>query len=148
MFWTAQYINKMIEQFEKMFGTKPVEYTSGDHPEIDTDELDAKGIKMYQSMIGCLQLEISLGQFDIHTATLTMSHFSTAPCQRHLECLKWMYGYLKKFKSNAIRGRTEVPYFSELTNQDFGWCQTAYANVTEKVPRGILNLLGKAVIFW
>jgi hypothetical protein len=49
-----------------MFGTKPKEYTSplekGDHPEIDTsEELNEDSIKMYQSMIGCVQWAISLG---------------------------------------------------------------------------------------
>jgi hypothetical protein len=58
-----------------MFGTKPKEYSSplekGDHPEIDTsEELNEDGIKMYQSMIGCLQLAISPGHFDIHTVTI------------------------------------------------------------------------------
>jgi hypothetical protein len=60
-----------------MFGVKPREYTSplekGDHPEIDqTEELDTKGIKKYQTMIGCLRWAVSLGRFDIQTATMTM----------------------------------------------------------------------------
>jgi hypothetical protein len=80
-----------------MFGTKPKEYTSplekGDHPEIDTsEELDEDGIKMYPSMIGCLQWAISLGRLDIHTATMTMSRFRAAPQKGHLEQLKWLYG--------------------------------------------------------
>ena len=50
----------MIGQFENMFGCKPREYSSplekGDHPEVDTsEELDAEGIKKYQTMIGSLQ---------------------------------------------------------------------------------------------
>jgi hypothetical protein len=68
----------MIEQYERMFGTKPREYTSplekGDHPEIDiSPEVNEAGIKTYQSMIGSLQWAISLGRFDIQTATMTMS---------------------------------------------------------------------------
>ena len=64
-----KYIGKIIDQYEKMFGSKPREYTSplekGDQPEIDTsDELDDDGIKKYQTMIGCLQWAISLGWFD------------------------------------------------------------------------------------
>jgi hypothetical protein len=69
-----KYIVKIMDQFENMFGCKPKEYTSplekGDHPEIDnTEELDENGIKKYQTMIGCLQWAVSLGRFDIQTAT-------------------------------------------------------------------------------
>ena len=79
-----KYISKLINQYEGIFGNKPREYTSplekGDHPEIDTtDELDQDGIKRYQTMIGCLQWAVSLGRFDIQTATMTMSRFRVAP---------------------------------------------------------------------
>jgi hypothetical protein len=61
-----------------MFGSKPKEYVSplekGNHPEIDVaEELDDSGIKKYQTMIGFLQWAVSLGRFDIQTATITMS---------------------------------------------------------------------------
>lgn len=87
----------MIGQFENMFGCKPREYTSplekGDHPEVDTSELlDDEGIKKYQTMIGSLQWAVSLGRFDIQTATMTMSRFRAAPRQGHLDRLKHMYG--------------------------------------------------------
>jgi hypothetical protein len=106
-----KYIGKIVDQYEKMFGSKPREYTSpfekGEHPEVDTsEELDEEGIKKYQTMIGCLQWAISLGRFDIQTATMTMSSFRTAPRQGHLTRLKRIYGYLKKFSSAAIRIRT------------------------------------------
>jgi hypothetical protein len=78
-----KYIPKMIGQYENMFGCKPREYSSplekGDHPEVDTSELlDASGIKKYQTMIGSLQWAVSLGRFDIQTATMTMSRFRAA----------------------------------------------------------------------
>jgi Reverse transcriptase (RNA-dependent DNA polymerase) len=69
-----KYISKMIGQFENMIGCKPREYTlpldKGDHPE---------GIKKYQTMIGYLQGAVSLGRFDIQTATMTMSRLREAP---------------------------------------------------------------------
>jgi hypothetical protein len=73
-----------------MFGCKPHENTlpleQGDHPEIDTSkELDVVGIKRYQTMIGCRQWAVSLGRFDIQTATMTMSRFCFAPRKGHLE---------------------------------------------------------------
>jgi hypothetical protein len=149
-FGPRKYIDKLIEQFERMFGMKPKEYTSplekADHPEIDTsEELNSEGIKLYQSMIGCLQWAISLGRFDIHTATMTMSRFRIAPRKGHLERLKRMYGYLKKFKSAAIRVRTEEPDFSDLPIQKYDWCETVYGNVKEEVPADIPTPLGNQV---
>jgi hypothetical protein len=92
----------MMDQFKNMFSDNPKEYTSplekGDHPEIDTsDELHQEGIKKYQTMIGCLQWAVSLGRFDIQTATITMSGFRASTRKVHLERLKRIYGYLKKF---------------------------------------------------
>jgi hypothetical protein len=53
-------IDSIMGKYENMFGCKPREYTSplekGDNLEVDcSDELDNKGIKRYQTMIGCLQ---------------------------------------------------------------------------------------------
>jgi Reverse transcriptase (RNA-dependent DNA polymerase) len=83
-FGSRKYIEKMMDQYEKMFGAKPKEYKSplvkADHPEIDTtDALDQAGIKIYQSMIGFLQWAISLGRFDIQTETMTMSRYVSVP---------------------------------------------------------------------
>jgi hypothetical protein len=43
-------------------------------PELDvSEELDEAGHGMYQSQIGCLQWIITLGQYDIACAIMTMS---------------------------------------------------------------------------
>ena len=48
-----KYIAKMIDQYEKMFGSKPREYTSpleiGDHPKVE--ELNEEYMKKYHTMI-------------------------------------------------------------------------------------------------
>ena len=82
---------------------------------------------------------ISLGRFDIQTATMTMSRFRAAPRKGHLERLKRMYGYLKKFSSAAIRVRVEEPDFSELPDQNFDWTHSVYGHVEELVPNDIPN---------
>ena len=75
------YIERMIMQYESMFGSKTkTVYTSplvsNDHPELDeTELLDEDGIHHYQSLIGVLQWTISLGRFDIATAVMTMSGY-------------------------------------------------------------------------
>jgi hypothetical protein len=145
-----KYITKLIDQHQKIFGCKAREYTSplekGDHPEIDTsEELDADGIKRYQTIIGCLQWAVSLGRFDIQTATITMSHFRVAPRKGHLDRLKRIYVYLKKFSSDAIRVRTSQPDLDYLPNQEFDWCHTVYGKNEELLPRDAPNPLGKMV---
>jgi hypothetical protein len=134
-----KYIAKILDQFENMFGCKPKEYISalemGDHPEIDnTEELDEEGIKKYQTMIGCLQWAVSLERFDIQTSTMATLRFRAAPRIEHLNRLKRMYGYLKKFASAAIRVRLLEPDLGELPDQDFDW-----------TPRDAPRPLGKAV---
>jgi hypothetical protein len=64
-----KYIDTIMGQYENVFGYKAREYTStlekGDQPVVDcSDEFDIKGIKRYQTMIGCLQWDVSLGIFD------------------------------------------------------------------------------------
>jgi hypothetical protein len=118
----------------------------GDHPEVDTsDELDEEGIKKYQTMIGCLQWAISLGRFDIQTATMTMSRFRSAPRKGHLDRLKRIYGYLRKFSSAAIRIRVNEPNLNDLLDQNFDWCYSVYGDVQELLPRDAPKPLGKPV---
>jgi hypothetical protein len=161
---------------ENMFVFKPCEYTSplekGDHPEVDcSEELDNKGIKRYQTMIVCLQWAVSLGRFDIQTATMTMLRFSSAPQQGHLDRLKLdiqtatmtmsrfrsaqrqghlvrlkgIYGYLKKFSSAAIQVQTLIPDLGNLPDQDFDWCYTVYGNLHELIPTHNPDPLGNCV---
>jgi hypothetical protein len=128
-----------------MFGSKHKEYTSpleeGDHPEIDTsDELDPDNIKVYQSMIGSLQWAISLGCNDIQTSTMTMSRFRSAPRKGQLQRLKWMSGYLQRFKSATIRVRTEEPDFSALPGKECDCSETVYGKSKKRLPETYLNL--------
>jgi hypothetical protein len=145
-----KYISKILDQYQNMFGCKPREYTSplekGDHPEVDTsEELDIEGIKKYQTMIGCLQWAVSLGRFDIQTATMTMSRFRVAPRKGHLDRLRRIYGYLKKFSSAAIRVRTLEPDLAKLPSQEFDWCHSVYGTVEELIPKDAPKPLGKPV---
>jgi hypothetical protein len=80
-----KYIEKIVANYERIFGKSPRQsYTSpiekGDHPELDTSELlDHQGILTYQSLIGALQWTISIGRLDVTTAVMTMSGFREAP---------------------------------------------------------------------
>ena len=96
-------------------------------------------------MIGCLQWAVSLGRFDTQTATMTMSRFRVAPRKGHLERLKRIYGFLKKFASAAIRVRIDQPELPSMPDRKFEWCHTVYGNVEELIPRDAPKPLGKSV---
>ena len=85
-----RYIDKLVQDFERMFGHKPRPYTSplekGDHPETnESDLLDFHGIKQYQSIIGSLQWAVQLGRIDITTAVMSLSSFRAAPRKGNLQ---------------------------------------------------------------
>jgi Reverse transcriptase (RNA-dependent DNA polymerase) len=92
-FGQRSYIDNMLDNYERMFGEKPREYSSplekGDHPEIDdSDLLDPGDVPKYQSLIGSVQWSMSLGRFDIQTAAMNMSHFRISPRKGHLDTYK------------------------------------------------------------
>jgi hypothetical protein len=113
----TKYIDKLVKNYEKLFGLKPsTRVTSplekGDHPELDTSELcTTEQITQYQSMIGALQWIVTIRRFDINTTVMTMSGFRIASRVGHLNRLRRIYGYLLKMKHASIRVRTEEPDF-------------------------------------
>ena len=146
-----KYIEKMLDGFSNLFGENPKEASSplekNDHPEFDdSDLLNEEGIKKYQSMIGACQWAVSLGRFDIHTAVMTMSQFRIAPRQGHLDRLKRIYGYLKKFSEGAIRVRTEMPDYSDISDIPYDWENSVYGKVSELIPAMAPEPLGKSVV--
>ena len=146
-----KYIEKMISNYERVFGETPKQTVmapleKGDHPELDTSELlDQEGINQYQSLIGQLQWAISIGRFDIHTAVMTMSGFRAAPRRGHLERCKRIVGYLSKMRHAAIRIRTEEPDQSDLPSQDLNWDMSIYGDNKEEIPEDAPEPLGKFV---
>jgi Reverse transcriptase (RNA-dependent DNA polymerase) len=147
-----KYIDKLCGKYEEMFGEKPKHYQSplekNDHPELDeSDLLPSSDITIYQSMIGALQWAVSLGRFDIHTAVMTMSQFRIAPRIGHLKRLQRIYGYLRQYRSGAIRVRMELPNYEDLQNNDIhDWSYSVYGKVEEVIPTNIPKPLGKGII--
>ena len=146
------YIKRMLANYERMFGTMPKEYSSpldaGDHPELDTSELlDNDGIKKYQRLIGALQWAVSLCRYDINCAVMTMGRFRTAPRNGHMERLKRIVGYLKKYNMGGIRFRTCEPEdYSHLVEPNVDWTYAVYGKVSEEIPPDIPKPLGKTVV--
>lgn len=145
-----KYIEKMLLNFEKMFGHKAREYTSplekGDHPELDTSELlDSQGIKDFQSLIGQCQWAVSIGRFDIMTAVMTLSSFRAVPRRGHLERACRIIGYLSKMRHGMIRYRTELPDYSDLPETTGKWDLTPYFGAEELIPHDMPEPRGKPV---
>jgi hypothetical protein len=98
-----------IDPYERMFG-KHQHRTStrqhlkkGEHPELDTSNfLDEDGKQQYQSLIGSIHWAISLRQFDISVAVMTLSGFHAVPRQGHLERVKRVY-YKRVYYKGALR---------------------------------------------
>jgi hypothetical protein len=74
-----------------------------------------------------------------------MSRFCAAPRIGHLNHLKHMYGYLKKFESAAIRVRLLEPDLGERPEQTFDWFRSVYGQVEELLPKDAPKPLGKAI---
>jgi len=149
----AKYIEKMIDNYKRMFGENPsTKYRSplepGDHPELDTsDFLDLEGIQRYQSLIGSLQWLISIGRFDVQVAVMTLSSFRAAPRLGHMERARRIVGYVANFKDAAIRIRTHIPVsLNDYPPQKFDWDHTIYEDAQEQIPHDYPTPLGNPVI--
>jgi Reverse transcriptase (RNA-dependent DNA polymerase) len=133
---SLKYIEKMMSNFEKGFGelpkqtcTSPLE--KGDHPELDTTELlDAKEIVLYQSMIGALQWDVTIGRFDI-TSVMTLSGFHAALLRGHLDRVKHIYGYLAKMRHASLRICTNEPDYSDIPYFEYEWSKIVYGELKD-----------------
>jgi hypothetical protein len=97
------YVKNVAERFETVFGTElrqqKTPMSEHYHPECDdTPLLDNRGAAIYQGSIGSANWAMTLGCFDIQYTTQMMSCFSMATRQGHLDAMKRVLGYLKKFK--------------------------------------------------
>ena len=105
----ATYVKECIRKIEADLGDGATLYTHRTplpqdlHPELDdSDLLDEKGIRKYQMLIGMAQWACVIGRLDIGFAVSSLSRFSAAPRQGHLELSYYLFGYLKKNPNRRI----------------------------------------------
>ncbi|GKY94554.1 hypothetical protein MPSEU_000421100 [Mayamaea pseudoterrestris] len=150
-FGAKKYVTRLLANYKEMFGEEPRPQTSplrdGDHPELDeTKELDDDGIAKYQSIIGALQWAVSLCRFDIHCAVMTMGRFRAAPRAGHLERLKHICGYLRRYPDGAIRFNVSIPTDERYATVDkMDWDYSVYGKICEELPWNMPTPRGKAV---
>jgi hypothetical protein len=64
-----------------------------------------------------------------------MSSFHVAPQQGHLDCLKRMYGYIKRNPTGATCFQVRIPNHDQISNPiQCDWSSSIYGNVTEELP--------------
>ena len=149
-----QYIEKMLDSYARMFDepaqphfSAPLE--SNDNPELDESPiLNEDDRAKYLSMIGQLQWLVTIGRFDMMSATTTMARFRMEPREGHLKRLKRMYGYLrnKRFRHGAIRYRTGHIEHDLERDVVYDWQRTVYGEVHEVLPRDAPKTYGPKVV--
>ena len=101
------YIDNSVKRLEDACGGPFSRFNSpmhdALHPELDDSPLlGPADHSKYRSLIGCANWIITLGRFDIAYAVNLLSRFSQAPREGHLDAMKRVFGYLKKFNKGAI----------------------------------------------
>ena len=146
-----KFIERMVEGYERHFGSKPsTRVTSplekGDHPELDTSEFLTEDMtRVYQSLIGSIQWAVSLARLDVASAVMTLSTYRAKPRRGHLERAKRVVGYLYKMKTAAIRFRVDEPDYSDIPVEEHEWGDSVYGAPDEVLPHDLPKPLGKYV---
>ena len=101
------YVKNVVERFETIFGSElklqKTPMSDAYHPETDdTPLLDARGAALYHGLVGSANWAVTLGRFDIQYVTQAMSWYSMGPQEGHLNVMKQVFGYLKKFPKGKI----------------------------------------------
>ena len=147
-----KFIEKMVSNYERIFGECPSHlYRSplekGDHPELDTSQLlDQKGIMQCQSLIGSLQWAVTIGRFDIATTVMLLSSFRAAPRRGHLDRARRVCGYRWHMKNAIICFRTQEPNYLDLPIAVHDWDTSVYGKISEILPTDAPAPHGKPVV--
>ena len=144
------YINNIIPKFEILFGqTLSTSYKTpmleDYHPEVDdsafcSDDDSSK----YKSIIGSLNWLITLGRFDVHFATSSLSCFSMKPREGHYKAAKRVLAYLKACCKGKIIYDTGYPDHSQYDCIDQDWSEI-YPDAEEEIPQDMPTPKGRKV---
>ena len=75
-----------------------------------------------------------------------MSRFRVQPKIGHLDRLKRIYGYIRKFPDAYIRIRTGIPDLPNTTQAPQDWSHSVYGNVREQIPSDAPKPQGNPVV--
>lgn len=85
-----------------------------------------------------LPLQMMVNEFDIQIAVVTMGHFRVASHQGHLECVKKIFGFIKKYPEVAINFRT-FKLFTIQKCEKPDWTYS-YGNIKGEIPEDMPEL--------
>ena len=92
------------------------------HPSEDvTKEMNAKGLQLYQDLIGILSWAVDIGRVDILLEVSFLSSQIALPCVGHLQTVYRVFGYLKQVPKRKLYFDPRKPIISEDRFQKLYW---------------------------
>ena len=147
------YAKQLCFNFERLYGEAPKSVFSplehDDHPELDDSPFcGPEDTSKFQSLIGVCQWMISLCRMDIAQAIMSLSHFHHCPCQEHVDRLKRVCGYIRKFPQGAIRFCVRILdhesiFVAQPTKYD--WMEMVFRTPAEDTPSNAPTAKGNPV---
>ena len=134
------YIENAIDRLERMLGvtsfaTFNTPMAESLHPELDDSPLlNTEDHSKFRSLVGCANWLVTLGRFDIAYAANAFSRFSQAPRQGHLDGMKRVFGYLKKWTKGAIIIDPKYPDHSQFSVPEYDQWREFYPDAEESIP--------------
>ena len=125
------YISNVVEKFEQMFAPTPeapfsfrissTPMAESYHPKLDNSPLlTPKEASQFHALVGSANWIIMLGHLDICYAVQAMSRYNMAPPHiGHLEAMKRVFGYLKRFNKGWLVVNTSFPDHSIYNTSDY-----------------------------
>ena len=121
-FSAETYIHNALPKLAKSCGHQEfkksnIPFAVDYHLELDESELlPPEQITIYKSLLGSANWIITLGRFDIAYAVNTLSRYTMAPREGHLEALKKVFGYLRMKHKGRILIDTSIPPVRETVD--------------------------------
>jgi hypothetical protein len=110
----------------------------------DSPELNPEQANYCQSLIGVLHWMVEIGRVDIITEVSKLVLHMALPCDRHLDCVYHIFGFLKKKHGSRM---VFDPTYLMIDQSHFMECnwRDIYGDIKEAIPNDALELLGQEV---
>jgi hypothetical protein len=145
--WTMspeKYVKAAVENVEKQIGTLPhSKGQCGYHPaEDDTPELNAKGLRCYQELIGILRWAVEIGRLDMLLEVALLSSHLAMPRRGHLEQAYHIFACLKHSGKRRVYLDPTYPSISEDGFATYDWTDF-YRYAEEAIPSNMPTPRGR-----
>jgi hypothetical protein len=111
----------------------------------DTPLLDATGATKFCALVRSANWAITLGCFDVQYATQCMSQCNMSPREEHLEAMKRVFGYLKKFPKWKNVIDSSYRDNSKFVMKHYKNWKELYPDALEEMPDNMPEPYGKKV---